>query len=273
MSLLDNLIGSALSAVAGDKAPALSQLLKDNGGVSGLAEKFRNGGLGATFSSWVSTGANQLASPQQIEAVLGNAQVQAFAKLLGIDTAQASDFLAKTLPQLIDKLTPDGTLPAETAAVASSAAATTAVPPQAAKPAVTEAVKVSAVTQFLTDNGGVAGLYEKFRSGELSKTFASWVSTGANELINPQQIEATLGNAQVQAVAKRLGIDTTQASDFLARTLPQLIDKLTPEGQVPAAGAAVLPEAVIAAAVSAESVSTEPVASPAAAAPASGTSA
>jgi uncharacterized protein YidB (DUF937 family) len=271
MSLLDNLIGSALSAVAGDKAPALSQLLKDNGGVSGLAEKFRNGGLGATFSSWVSTGANQLASPQQIEAVLGNAQVQAFAKLLGIDTAQASDFLAKTLPQLIDKLTPDGTLPAETAAVASSAAATTAVPPQApqaAKPAVTEAVKVSAVTQFLTDNGGVAGLCEKFRSGELSKTFASWVSTGANELINPQQIEATLGNAQVQAVAKRLGIDTTQASDFLARTLPQLIDKLTPEGQVPAAGAAVLPEAVIAAAVS-----TEPVASPAAAAPASGTSA
>jgi uncharacterized protein YidB (DUF937 family) len=271
MSLLDNLIGSALSAVAGDKAPALSQLLKDNGGVSGLAEKFRNGGLGATFSSWVSTGANQLASPQQIEAVLGNAQVQAFAKLLGIDTAQASDFLAKTLPQLIDKLTPDGTLPAETVAVASSAAATTAVPPQApqaAKPAVTEAVKVSAVTQFLTDNGGVAGLCEKFRNGELSKTFASWVSTGANELINPQQIEATLGNAQVQAVAKRLGIDTTQASDFLARTLPQLIDKLTPEGQVPAAGAAVLPEAVIAAAVS-----TEPVASPAAAAPASGTSA
>jgi uncharacterized protein YidB (DUF937 family) len=259
MSLFDNLIGSALSAVAGDKAPALRQLLTDNGGVSGLYEKFRNGGLGGAFASWVSTGANQLVSPNQIEAVLGNAQVQAFAKLLGIDTAQASDFLARTLPQLIDKLTPDGTLPAEAAVVASGSAATPAAPPQASQPAVTEAVKVSAVTQFLTDNGGVAGLYEKFRSGELSKTFTSWVSTGANDLIKPQQIEAALGNAQVQAIAKRLGIDTSQASDFLARTLPQLIDKLTPEGQVPAAGTAALPEAVIAQAVSDEPVIADPV--------------
>lgn len=235
MSLLDNLIGSALSAVAGDKAPALRQLITDNGGLSGLSEKFRNGGLGGVFSSWVSTGANQLVSPAQIEAVLGNAQVQAFAKLLGIDTTQASEFLARSLPQLIDKLTPDGTLPAEA--------------PQAAA---TEEAKVSAVTQFLQENGGVAGLFDKFRSGELSRTFTSWVSTSANELVTPQQIEGALGNAQVQALARRLGIDTTQASDFLARTLPQLIDKLTPDGQVPSVAPAALPQAVIAEAVSAE---------------------
>lgn len=43
MALLDDLIGGVVSAVAGDKAPALNQFLQSNGEVSGLAEKFQPG--------------------------------------------------------------------------------------------------------------------------------------------------------------------------------------------------------------------------------------
>jgi uncharacterized protein YidB (DUF937 family) len=112
MALLDDLIGSVVSAVAGDKAPALNDFLKSNGGVSGLAQKFQNGGAGEVFTSWVSTGQNQTITADTIDRVLGNSQVQQFAQQLGVDPKQAADFIAKHLPQVIDKLTPDGQVPA-----------------------------------------------------------------------------------------------------------------------------------------------------------------
>ena len=51
MAMLDDLIGGVVTAVAGDKAPALNQFLQDNGGVNGLAQKFQTGGAGEVFSS------------------------------------------------------------------------------------------------------------------------------------------------------------------------------------------------------------------------------
>jgi len=108
MALLDDLIGGVVTAVAGDKAPALNDFLQSNGGVSGLAQKFQNGGAGEVFTSWVSTGQNQAITADTLNQVLGSSQVQQFAQQLGVDPKQASDFIAKHLPQVIDKLTPDG---------------------------------------------------------------------------------------------------------------------------------------------------------------------
>lgn len=110
MDLLNSLIGSVVTAVAGDKAPALNQFIESQGGVNGLSEKFRSGGLAETFSTWVSTGDNAAITAQQVEALLGNAQVQDLAKTMGVDPAMASDFIAKALPQVIDQLTPKGTI-------------------------------------------------------------------------------------------------------------------------------------------------------------------
>jgi uncharacterized protein YidB (DUF937 family) len=110
MALLDSLISGVVTAVAGDKAPMLNDFLNANGGVTGLADKFQKGGASEVFSSWVSTGANQTITPEQIEAVLGNDKVKEMAARMGIAPAQASDFLAKTLPGLVDQLTPKGQL-------------------------------------------------------------------------------------------------------------------------------------------------------------------
>ena len=108
MALLDDLIGGVVSAVAGDKAPALNDFLKTNGGIAGLSDKFQNGGAGELFASWVGTGDNQTITSEQISKVLGNSQLQEIATKLGIDTSAATDFIATNLPVLIDKLTPDG---------------------------------------------------------------------------------------------------------------------------------------------------------------------
>ena len=111
MALLDDLIGGVVSAVAGDKAPALNQFLQANGGLNGLADKFQKGGAADLFSSWVGTGENKQITADTINQVLGNAQVQEFAQKMGVDPSQASSFIAKALPQVIDKLTPSGQLP------------------------------------------------------------------------------------------------------------------------------------------------------------------
>jgi uncharacterized protein YidB (DUF937 family) len=247
MALLDHLINAVVSAVAGDKAPALKQFLKDNGGIAGLREKFSKAGLSETFSSWVKIGENVKVTPQQVEAVMGSEKVKAFATMLGIDTTKATEYLAATLPALVDKLTPDGKVPdadgaapALTAPAAAEPQAAAPTPAPAAAPAAPQVQaaplapeKANALEQFLKDNGGVAGLYEKFRNGGLAREFASWVSTGANELITPAQIEAVMGNEKVKALATLLGIDITKATEFLARTLPALIDRLTPDGKIP----------------------------------------
>ena len=110
MALLDDLIGGVISAVAGDKAPALNDFVKANGGVSGLAEKFQNGGAGEVFGSWVSTGDNKALATETISQVLGSGQVQDLAQKLGVSPEQASAFIAKALPSVIDKLTPNGAI-------------------------------------------------------------------------------------------------------------------------------------------------------------------
>jgi uncharacterized protein YidB (DUF937 family) len=110
MALLDDLIGGVVSAVAGEAAPALQQFLRDNGGVSGLASRFQNGGAGEVFASWVSTGDNRAVSADTIDRVLGSSQVQQLAQKLGVDPQQASGLIAQALPQLIDRLTPNGVI-------------------------------------------------------------------------------------------------------------------------------------------------------------------
>ena len=115
-----------IKTVAGDKAPALNDFFKSNGGISGLADKFQNGGAGELFASWVGTGNNLTITPLQISKVLGNSQLQEIATKLGIDTTAATEFIATNLPVLIDKLTPDGKVEANPAALPPTAQPPTA---------------------------------------------------------------------------------------------------------------------------------------------------
>lgn len=93
------------------------------------------------------------------------------------------------------------------------------------------------VQDLLKDQGGVPGLIAKFSQNGLGDVVASWVGRGANLGITPEQITAVLGSGPVAAFAEKLGVSPDQASATLSAVLPQLIDQLTPDGEVPAAGA------------------------------------
>jgi uncharacterized protein YidB (DUF937 family) len=119
MGLLDQVIGAA-SSKAGQSAGIDNSLLAtvmqlvnnpQTGGLAGLVQTFQKGGLAHIVNSWVSTGQNLPISPDQIKSVLGGEQIQSIASKLGISSDQVSGQLAGLLPQVVDRLTPNGTLP------------------------------------------------------------------------------------------------------------------------------------------------------------------
>jgi uncharacterized protein YidB (DUF937 family) len=116
MGLFDSVLGAVTGQLQqqGGLASALGGLLSSDGelgGLSGLADRFQQAGLGHVIGSWIGRGENLPISADQISNVLGSDTIGQIANQLGIDPAQASDRLSQLLPGLIDRLTPHGVMP------------------------------------------------------------------------------------------------------------------------------------------------------------------
>jgi uncharacterized protein YidB (DUF937 family) len=85
---------------------------------------------------------------------------------------------------------------------------------------------------LLAESGGLQGLMAKFSQAGMGDVFQKWVSTGPNPPISADQVQQVLGCEQIQALAAKLGIDPTRASEVLAEHLPGVVDKLTPQGKI-----------------------------------------
>ena len=86
------------------------------------------------------------------------------------------------------------------------------------------------------DTGGFSGLLQSFKDGGLGETVKSWVSNGENLPISADQIKSVLDNEQIQSLADKFGLSTDDVSEKLSEMLPQIVDKLTPGGEVPEDG-------------------------------------
>jgi uncharacterized protein YidB (DUF937 family) len=118
MSFLDNVLG-AVKDLEGDahQGPLMGHVLEllsggNPGGLTGLVQKFRDNGMDDLVSSWIATGANLSVAPEKIQQVLGAPLVQQLAAKSGIAPADVLTQLAQILPQVINHLTPNGSLPA-----------------------------------------------------------------------------------------------------------------------------------------------------------------
>jgi uncharacterized protein YidB (DUF937 family) len=80
---------------------------------------------------------------------------------------------------------------------------------------------------------GLAGLAKNFQSQGLGDIFSSWVSTGENKPIQPDQLQNALGPEKLQQLTGGTGMALQAALPLLAQILPAVIDKLTPQGQLP----------------------------------------
>ena len=113
MGLFDQITGMLGNGDAA-KYQAILSWVNSQGGVSALLDKLRNGGLGEIVASWLSTSAtSQLISGEQLTTALGIPAVAQLGEKLGIDANQASAMLAQYLPKVIDALSPQGEVTAE----------------------------------------------------------------------------------------------------------------------------------------------------------------
>ena len=83
--------------------------------------------------------------------------------------------------------------------------------------------------------GGLGNLTGMLSQLGLGKQVDSWVGTGANEAISANDIQSTLGsNGTLAELAKSAGVSESDAAGGLAELLPELVNKLTPNGKVDA---------------------------------------
>lgn len=124
MSLLNSVLSAAASMALGKDQkeqasllPALLQALNQYpGGINGLVEAFKQGGLGAVVASWMGQGQNLPIEPNQLEQVLGTGMLSDLAEKSGLNQSSVLNHLTNLLPVVVDKIfsgTGNDTAPAQ----------------------------------------------------------------------------------------------------------------------------------------------------------------
>ena len=83
-------------------------------------------------------------------------------------------------------------------------------------------------------SGGLRELMERFQQSGHGDIADSWIGTGANRPVTPQQLEHALGRDTVNSLAEEAGVSDIDVLNGLSRDLPDSVDHLTPQGRIPA---------------------------------------
>ena len=110
-ALLTALIGMLASGAARGQGGGGSGDGGGSGGLGDLIGQFTRGGLGDVIGSWVGTGQNASISGDQVSQVLGDDTIGNLAEQSGLSRDETVGQLSELLPQVVDRLTPDGRVP------------------------------------------------------------------------------------------------------------------------------------------------------------------
>ena len=91
------------------------------------------------------------------------------------------------------------------------------------------------VGKMLAD-GGLQKVLAGFQQNGLAEQASSWLGTGANEPISADDVRKVVGSDELAKIAGQLGISEADAASALAQVLPAVVDKVSPDGQLPPAG-------------------------------------
>ena len=110
----------ARGGLGGNQAALLMMLLplamrwvQRNGGMGAVLDKFKQKGFGRQTQSWVDTGANDAMDEAAVEQVVGREELREMAQRLGVPEQEVAQAFAEIMPEMVDKLSPDGRLPQE----------------------------------------------------------------------------------------------------------------------------------------------------------------
>ena len=88
------------------------------------------------------------------------------------------------------------------------------------------------VMDMLGRSGGLNSILNSLRNSGLEDVVQSWISTGKNKPISTDDLENALGSEKLEEIASKAGIPVNQTSKMLKDLLPNIIDKLSPNGKL-----------------------------------------
>jgi uncharacterized protein YidB (DUF937 family) len=94
---------------------------------------------------------------------------------------------------------------------------------------------VSVLNNIVEKHGGLQGVVNEFEKNGLGATVKSWVGTGPNQSISPDQVQQVLGPDLLQQLSQKSGLSVQDLTQKLSQILPQAVDKATPDGAIPKA--------------------------------------
>lgn len=83
-------------------------------------------------------------------------------------------------------------------------------------------------------NGGLGELVDSFRQNGHGEAADSWVKSGPNRPIEPNQLEQAIGSDTLANLERQTGLSKEELLARLSRSLPEAVDKYTPDGRLPA---------------------------------------
>lgn len=94
---------------------------------------------------------------------------------------------------------------------------------------------IGATAKLITssDIGGLQGLIRKFQQSGYGDAVQSWITGSEKKPISGEDVQKVLGQDKVRQVADQAGVSEQEASHGLAAVIPQLVDRMTPSGQMP----------------------------------------
>ena len=96
------------------------------------------------------------------------------------------------------------------------------------------ALLIPLAMQWVQRNGGVGAVLDRFRQQGYSRQASSWMSTGENEAVSGQQIGEVVGTDELSRLSQQLGMEPEEVADSMARVLPEVVNHMTPSGEVTA---------------------------------------
>lgn len=82
-------------------------------------------------------------------------------------------------------------------------------------------------------SGALGSLVSQLNANGLGDAANSWVGKGQNASVTGGQLSQALGPDVIAAIAAKTGLSADVISGALAQVLPQVVDGLTPDGQIP----------------------------------------
>lgn len=87
--------------------------------------------------------------------------------------------------------------------------------------------------RWVQKNGGMGAVLDRFRQQGFGRQAQSWVASGDNDGIDEKAVEQVVGQSELQQMAQRLGVPEHEVAQAFAEIMPEMVDQLTPQGQLP----------------------------------------